>query len=175
MIRIILKTRARKEEKIKIAGCSPSAETIVFASAAGQVSARIKSDLKRPTVDYKNRWFIQAFGIFQNSKSLLISSMVAQPHGQFKIFAQDIENPLGPLLSIHSQPPGYRSSDPNCLRSQGDGFKNIGTAADSAVNQHLHIPRMWYRYIISPQRSLRTQRINPELFNLPLWSLRALR
>jgi hypothetical protein len=44
MIRIILKTKARKEEKIKIAGYRPSAETAVFESATGRASARIRSD-----------------------------------------------------------------------------------------------------------------------------------
>ena len=46
MIRIILKTKARKEEKIKIAGNRPSAETAVFESATGRASARIRNHLK---------------------------------------------------------------------------------------------------------------------------------
>jgi len=55
MIRIILKTRARKEEKMKIAGYSPSAETVVFESAGGLVSARIRNHFKK---------CFYAFGIF---------------------------------------------------------------------------------------------------------------
>ena len=64
MILIILKTRARKEEKIKIAGCRPSAETVVFESAGGRASARIRSCFKIvfwPNV-FVDAWFSRVAG-----------------------------------------------------------------------------------------------------------------
>jgi len=57
-IRITLKTKAWKEEKIKIAGYRLSAEIVVFGSVGGPASALIRSYLKRPTFKNKNRWVI---------------------------------------------------------------------------------------------------------------------